>query len=875
MHVLALPEGLRYGQYWVAVAAEQQTFGALVRRYRLRAGLTQEGLAERAGLSLRGVSDLERGLRRAPYPDTVERLVSALELDLAEREALHAARHATHAASVEKAEALMPVSVAPVPLTSFVGRERELLEIHQLLGKARLLTLVGAGGVGKTRLVLQASLQESQHFEHGVQFVALAGVGSGSMLPSAVATVLGISFYGSEDPHLQLVRYLRDRKLLLVLDNFEHLMDEAWFVTEVVRGAPGVRILVTSRERLNLEEEWVLTLDGLACPDRHVQVSVDDYPAPRLFVERALQTQAHFSIAEHALTVADICTRVDGLPLAIELAAGWLRVMPCEQIALQIQRSLDFLTTSVRNVPERHRSQRAVFDTSWGLLSDTEQRALMSLSVFRGGFDAGAAYEVAGASLAVLAAVIDKSLVRPVASARYELHDLLRQYLSWKLVEHGAVTEVERRHFAYYLGLADEAESKLYGPDQEMWYDRLQQEHNNLAAALSWSIRQNELESGLRLASALRFFWENRGYFQNAHEWFEKLLARSGDIPGSVRAKALRTAGVFQAFQGDMLTATSLCEESLRLARESGDRWNEAWCLADLGFFEHWVNVPRGVGKLEEALRLFRALEDGWGTSHLLRRLGWFLTILGEYGYATELLQEAVTLARRAGNQHALAWALLLLGNVAWLQRKDAMSARPMFEESLAYVSQTHDVHNFQYAMLGLGQLAHARGDYDEARSRYEQVVAYFRERGVDVRAADLSTVVLAFAQLAVATGNPGLAARLFGSAHAALSKPYLDFADRESIDRDMSFARRQLGESAFSAEFESGRDTSIEDALTYAVQGRAREYMGPNRNRVGQPRRSRAAGGTSAETFRRLPNRLMAESTRRQPHVYLLGCRA
>jgi tetratricopeptide (TPR) repeat protein len=516
--------------------------------------------------------------------------------------------------------------------------------------------------------------------------------------------------------------------------------------------------------------------------------------------------------------------------LAIELAAGWLRVMPCEQIAVQIQRSLDFLTASVRNVPERHRSLRAVFDTSWSLLSDTEQRALMSLSVFRGGFDARAADDVAGASLAVLVALIDKSLVRPVEGARYDLHELLRQYLSEKLVEEGAASELQRRHFTYYFRLADEAESKLYGPDQEVWYDLLQQEHDNIAAALSWSIRQNELELGFRLATALMFFWLLRGYFHEAREWFEKLLTLRGDVPDSVRAKALRMAGVFAGYQGDMPRATALCEESLRLARDTGDRWNEAWCLAELGFFEHWINVPRGVGQLEEALRLFRALEDGWGTSHLLRRLGWFLTILGDYDRATKLLQEAVALARQAGNQHALAWALVLLGNVVWLDRKDAASASPMFKESLSLVSQTRDVYNFQYAMLGLGQLAQARGDFHEARSRYEQVVAYVHERGIDSRAMDhLSTVVLAFAQLAVATGDQHQAARLFGSVHSALAKPYLDFADRDAVDRDVSLARRQLGESAFSAEFEKGRDMSIEDALTYAIQAREREFMGRN----------------------------------------------
>jgi tetratricopeptide (TPR) repeat protein len=212
------------------------------------------------------------------------------------------------------------------------------------------------------------------------------------------------------------------------------------------------------------------------------------------------------------------------------------------------------------------------------------------------------------------------------------------------------------------------------------------------------------------------------------------------------------------------------CGESLVDTEHPTRHHGEAWCLAELGFFEHWIDVRRGVGQLEEALRLFRALREGWGTSHALRRLGWFRMILGDYARATELLQEAVTLARQAGNQHALAWSLVLVGNVAWLHRKDAATAGPMFEESLTLVSQTHDVHNFQYAMLGLGQLAQARGDYDAARSRYEQVVAYISERGIDFRAADLSTVVLAFAQLAVATGNQNQAARLFGSAHMALA---------------------------------------------------------------------------------------------------------
>jgi tetratricopeptide (TPR) repeat protein len=408
----------------------------------------------------------------------------------------------------------------------------------------------------------------------------------------------------------------------------------------------------------------------------------------------------------------------------------------------------------------------------------------------------------------------------------------LRQYLSEKLVETGAERSIGRRHLDHYSRLAQEAETRLYGPDQEAWFDRLQVEYDNIAAALTWSIREAEIEPGLRLASALGSFWEDRGHYRDGHKWFEKLLAVSGDVPDSVRAKALRTAGVFAMYQGDDRKATALCEESLRLARETGDQWNVAWCLASLGFFERrtWADPARAVEQLEEALRLFRALGDRWGTSHVLRRLGGFLTMLGAHDRAASLLQEAVSSARQAGNQHAIAWSLFLLGNVIWWHRKDAASARPLFEESLNLVSETRDRHNLLYIWLALGQLAQARGDHDEAQSRYEDVVALFHENGgIDYQAFDVSCVVLAFAQLAVSRGDLHQAARLFGSAHAVLEKPYLRFGDRDAIHRDMAVASHQLGDSVFVAEFETGRGMSMEDALNYAVRSRAGEFIGRN----------------------------------------------
>jgi predicted ATPase len=424
-------------------------------------------------------------------------LIEALGIGQTERDALYAARRPVPPSGQVDPVPLPPRSPFPVQLTSFVGREAELSEVEQLLLTGRLVTITGAGGVGKTRLGLEVGQRQSATSDHGVQFVPLAGVGTTNLLAWAIAAPLGISFQGPAEPQLQLIQYLRDMHLLLILDNFEHLLDGAEFLTDILSGAPGVRILVTSRVRLNLQEEWVLPLDGLHFPDRQAIESIDRYPAVQLFVERARHSQADFSLRHNVQPIIDVCRHVEGLPLALELAATWLRVMPCDQIAPEIERGLDFLTTSMRNLPDRHRSLRAVFDRSWTLLSEADQRVLAQLSAFRGGFDREAAAQVAGASLAVLAGLVDTSLIRPTLAGRFDMHELLRQYLAQQLAESGETGAATQRHFDCFAMLADQAEAHQYGPEQEEWFDRLELDYDNLAAALAWSLSEGRVGSRL------------------------------------------------------------------------------------------------------------------------------------------------------------------------------------------------------------------------------------------------------------------------------------------------------------------------------------------------------------------------------------------
>jgi predicted ATPase len=354
----------------------------------------------------------------------------------------------------------------PAEPTSFVGREKELAELLRLLTNpnCRLLTLVGPGGIGKTRLAIQAARAFQQETAQAVYFVPLQSVSSGEGLISAVVDALKFPLSGQAAPQLQLLHYLRDKTLLLILDNFEQFLGAggALFLPDLLEAAPSVKLLVTSREVLNLQEEWLYPVQALPYPGDVDQTDdITDYSAIQLFVERAQRVRRDFSLVEEQTSVSRICRLVEGMPLAIELAASWTKTMPCALIAAEIERSLNFLTSKLRNLPEQHRSMRAVFDHSWALLSPEEQRVFKRLSIFRGGFRREAAEQVAGASLLNLSALVDKSLLRWDPDGRYQIHELLRQYAEEHL--HDALEELADIHYLHCAYYANFLESRWAG----------------------------------------------------------------------------------------------------------------------------------------------------------------------------------------------------------------------------------------------------------------------------------------------------------------------------------------------------------------------------------------------------------------------------
>lgn len=608
----------------------------------------------------------------------------------------------------------------PSPSTPFIDRTQELAAIAQRLADptCRLLTLVGPGGIGKTRLALQASADHLAQHNVGVCFVSLVSVDSPTLLASAIATALNLSLHGADEPHTQIANHLHGKRMLLVLDNFEVLLEGVGLLVDLLTHTSQLKILVTSRERLNVQEEWIFPIEGLPYPSECEAGDIERFSAVRLFMQSARRVQPAFILADHHQAVIEICQRVEGLPLALELAASWLRVMMPDQIARQLGHSLDFLTTPLRNVPERHRSLRAVFDYSWELLSEAERTVLRKLSLFRGGFDLEAADYVTGASLPLLAALVDKSLIRLTASGRYDLHELLRQYSSEKLTDAGETASTAQRHLDFFLALAERAESRMYGPEQVSWFDRLELEHGNLHAALAWSLEGNQAETGLRVAAALGWFWQLRMHFREASQWYTRLLAACPDASSSVRAKALHRASEIETQSDNSARGRTLAEESLALAQAANDPWNTAWALAAMGLVSKHTGMQ--TEPFEEALRLFRELNDLWGMSHTLRRLSLFLEQAGRSQRAVDLAEEALMLARAAQDKSAMAWSLYALGFAHW-QNNNLEHAVSTFEESVPLYRDIRDITGLTMALDLLGALKFLQGEEAQAHQHFEE----------------------------------------------------------------------------------------------------------------------------------------------------------
>ncbi|UCC89791.1 MAG: hypothetical protein JSV81_10875, partial [Anaerolineales bacterium] len=574
-----------------------------------------------------------------------------------------------------------PIHNLPVSLTSFLGREQELIDLDRLIGnpECRCISLVGPGGIGKTRLALQTAEQHRADFAHGVAFIPLAPVGSvGAAIP-AIAGAIHLYFYGPDHPRVQLLNYLCEKQMLLILDNVEHFLVEGppqanivELMLEILQRAPGIKLLATSREALNLQGEWAFEVRGLAFPETEQTEELDDYAAVALFIQRARRASPGLAFHEADLAgIAHICRLVEGMPLAIELAATWLRILSPVEIAKEIEGSLDFLSASLRDLPERHRSMRVVFDHSWKRLSAKQQQVLSQLSVFRGGFSRQAAEQVAGATLPVLSTLVNRTLVRRAAAGRYQLHVLVRQYSVTHLVsDPQAHAAAQKRHYCYFLALVEAAEQELKGRNQLEWLGRLEQEQDNLRVALEWALERDQAAPGgdelaPRLSGAMRWFWRMRGHFHEGHRWLTKSLQICPERRTAPRAVALLGKSLLINAMGDLGAACLPAEESAAIYRELGDQHGLAEALTLIGFTLVWQGeADLGQARLEEALAICRKAGDRWGEALALYRLGSSLADYAGDPTGRAMLEESAVILEDLGEKYVLAGVLISLGIV-------------------------------------------------------------------------------------------------------------------------------------------------------------------------------------------------------------------
>ncbi len=711
----------------------------------------------------------------------------------------------------------------PRQSTSFVGRNKELAEIRTLLEDpaCQLVTLLGSGGIGKTRLAIEAGADQLPRYPHGVYFVPLSPVGSPALMVSAIASALQVSFHGAEDTSSQIISYLAEKQMLLIMDNFEHLLEGANLLIAIVEAATDVKFLVTSRERLNIQEEWVLALEGLSFPEGEANQPLEAYGAVQLFEQRARQVNASFSLSDNDEAVKTICQHLEGMPLGLELAASWLRVMSCQQIAVQMTGSFDFLTTPLRNVPERHRSLRAVFEHSWILLSAAEKDVLMRLSIFRGGFDLEAAEQVAGASLSLLAGLADKSLIRLNANERYDLHELLRQYAAEKLIEAGAADTTAQHHSNYFFRLAKEVEAHNFGREQIDWFDRLEIEFDNLRTALTWSLQSGDAETGLRIAAALGWFFSERIHWSEGLDWLERLLTANPDAPASLRAKAFHSAGALAGLLEDEKHTRALCEQALVLARAANDRWNIAWSLCHLGNYII-SDSDQSAALLEESLGIFRELGDAMGVAHALGRRAWkAIQEQRDYAYGRVLLEEAATLTNEVGDKVLTAWFQYFLGLISCLQDSDLLQAKIHFESSMLLFREARSP--FHEPLILLADVEQALGNAARAQLLYEETLIALR--GNMIIHPYLSWVLVGLVSVARSLGQLERAAQLLGAANsigldAKRNSP--DIANFGTGVAAVAAIRDQLSETAFAEAWAAGNAMTAAQIIAYALEDSA-----------------------------------------------------
>jgi predicted ATPase/DNA-binding SARP family transcriptional activator/DNA-binding NarL/FixJ family response regulator len=685
----------------------------------------------------------------------------------------------------------------PAARTNFVGREREMVEVKRTLAMTDLLTLTGTGGCGKTRLALEAARDLVGIYPDGGWLVELAPLSDGALLPQAVAATLGVREQPGRPLIETLLDALRDKEMLLILDNCEHLIHAAAHLAEVLLDScPRLRVLATSREPLGVRGELSWPVPSLSTPGTQHLPTVEElegFESARLFVDRASNRHPGFELTpENATAVAQVCARLEGIPLAIELAAVRVGMLSAKQISERLGHSLKLLTRGDRTADHRHQTLRATLDWSYELLGEHEQVLFRRLSAFAGGFTLEAAESVgAGGAieeedvLDLLTMQVDKSLVVAEESwesgARYRLLEPVRQYAREKLEEGGEAEAVGRRHAKFFLDLAERAEPELKGPGQTEWLKGLDEDNDNLRAAMAWLLEEGEVEAAVRMAWSLWIFWLIHGHQSEGRRWIEAALAKGANLTAHARAKALWVRASTYYGLGRPEQLERICQEAVTLFRGVGDKSGLAYTLGlKAAVLMQRGDAERAISLYEEAIELGRKTGEKWGASGALGHLGSIYLDQGDYKQAARYFEEGLELSREIGNK--------LAGSTA---------------------------------LYGLAMAAQSQGDYERAAELYAEGL---RSSAAAGDKANIAYCLEGLAQVATAQEEPEHAARLFGAAEASLEAAggavYAYVQDRSLHEQAVDAVRSRLNKATFSAAWAKGSAMSVGEAVEYALSG-------------------------------------------------------
>ena len=734
----------------------------------------------------------------------------------------------------------------PLQLSSFIGREREIAEVRRLLDTSRLVTLTGAGGCGKTRLAIEVATELCQGDRAGVAsagrlcadgvwFVDLAPLSDPSLVPHKLASTLDVRELPGQAILTTLTDYLRDKQLLLILDNCEHLIEAcAQLTAQLLQTSAHLTVLATSREALGITGEMTWLVPSLAVPPS-LSGSQDpqQYEAVRLFVERATSAHSRFAITDqNAAAVAQICRQLDGIPLALELVAVLVKALSVEQIAARLDDLFHLPASGSRTSLPRHQTLRTAIDWSYNLLSLPERILFRRLSVFAGGWTLEAAEAVCGGMgveapdvLELQIRLVNKSLILTEentsedGTVRYRMLEPIRQYAWQQLEASGELTSSRSRHLAFFMSFAEEAGAKQDGPERLAWFKRLDRDYDNLRAAMGWSLQSADVETGLRLGGALCWFWFARGYCGEWRQSLAELLERPEAAERTwPRAKALGTAGHLAAAQNDFATARALLEESVAIWREHEDKPALGMALGILGFALRGHDFAAAQTALEESLAIGRASGAQFVTAWSLRILGNILMIQEDHTAARKLLEESIPVCRALGDPWALSMSLSILGAVLYFQGHYA-EASSISQESLAICQEFGDKLNSANQLVMLADEARAQGNFTEAQAFLKECLILRREVGEKV---GIARSLESCGNLAAAQGNVVYALRLFGAAEAlyeTIGVPLATYRDRGAYRRNVAAARAQLGEVTFAFRWAEGRAMTIEQAIAEAEE--------------------------------------------------------